>query len=287
MDSDIWRVELPAQPRTTNTPLPAVRFLSSSRMDEAPHISPDGTRVAFNSSRSGSMEIWVAKADGSDPFQLTSLGGPAAVAPRWSPDGKEIVFRVDAGGGPDLYVVGATGGQPRRLNTGGSAGFASWSRDGRWIYFGSSRGGLNQCWKIPSGGGEAVQVTRGGGGGGFESPDGRFLYYFRGQPSGAVWRVPVAGGEEQPVAETLRGPLNIAVSAEGLYNVSWADYPLPGFLLRFYRFATGKSEVVGRINATLGTGLAVSPGPEGAPRWLLFTDFEARRGDLVLVENFR
>jgi hypothetical protein len=84
------------------------------------------------------------------------------------------------------------------------------------------------------------------------------------------------------LTRTLRGPLNIAVTAEGIYTVSWAD-PLPGFFVRFYRFATGKTEVIGRINSTLGTGLTVSPDGQ----WLLFTDDLVQRGDLILVENFR
>jgi Tol biopolymer transport system component len=283
VDSDIWRVDLPARGWGSYRLLPAVRYVSSSREDTAPQISPDGTRIAFNSSRSGHMEVWVAEADGSNPFQLTSLGGPPAWVPRWSPDGKEILFYAGAEGVSDLHVVSATGGQPRRLTNGpGSHQFPSWSHDGKWIYFASDIGDGFQCWKIPGAGGDAVQLTRGGCVGGFESPDGRFFYYFAG---GRVWgdvrRVPVAGGEEQTVTGTLR-PLNIAVNAQGIYTLSWAD-PLPGFLLRLYRFATGKTEVLGRIEATLGTGLTVSS--DG--RWLLFTDNEMLRGDLMLVENFR
>jgi len=283
-DSDIWRVELPARGGGSGRVLPAVRFISSSREETAPQISPDGTRVAFNSSRSGHMEIWVAEADGSDPFQLTSFGGAPAWVPRWSPDGKEILFYTSVNGVSDLYAIGATGGQPRRLTNGTEKGiFASWSHDGKWIYFASGRSGAHQCWKVPSGGGDAVQLTTGGCFGGFESPDGRFFYYFaRGEVWGDVRRVPVTGGAEQAVTETIRGSLNIAVNAEGVYTLSWAE-PLPGFLLRLYRFATGKTEVLGRINSTLGTGLTVSP--DG--RWLLFTDVETLRGDLMLVENFR
>jgi Tol biopolymer transport system component len=215
---------------------------------------------------------------------LTSFGGEPAWVPRWSPDGKEILFHASVAGVSDLYMIGATGGQPRRFTNGKEKGiFASWSHDGKWIYFPSNRRGGLQCWKIARGGGEAVQVTTGGCAGGFESPDGRYFYYVaRGRVWGDVRRVPVAGGEEQPVTETVRGPLNIAVNAEGIYTLSWADPP-PGFLVRLYRFATEKTEVVGRINSTLGTGFTVSP--DG--RWLLFTDGEMQRGDLILVENFR
>jgi Tol biopolymer transport system component len=288
-DSDIWRVELPARGRKGPS-VSAVRFASSSRVDQTPQISPDGKRVTFGSSRSGNLEIWVAEADGSNALQLTWLGGPAALDPRWSPDAKEIVFHANVDGNDDLYVVSAVGGKLRRLTRGaGNNICASWSRDGHCIYFASNRSGDFQCWKIPwlpSGpGGEAVQVTRGGGCGGFESPDGKFLYYAKSLISGAVWRVSVAGGEEQPVHESVRAlrfPPNFAVAAQGIYSASSAD-PLHGFNLQLYRLATGGLETLGRINVSLGRGIAASP--DG--RWLLFADDPVRRGDLTLVENFR
>ncbi len=284
-DSDIWRAEVPPRGRP-GAALPAVRFASSSRVDRGPQIAPDGKRVAFSSSRSGNLEIWVAEADGSNTLQLTSFNGPAAMAPRWSPNGKEIVFYANVDGNEDLYIVGATGGKPRRLTQGaGNNSFPSWSRDGRWIWFASNRSGEFQCWKMPSEGGQAIQVTRGGGNGGFEPPDGRWFYYVKTYVSGAVWRVPVAGGEEELVNETvrsLRNPLNFAVTSGGIYTASSAD-PLGGFDLQLFRFGTGKAETLGRIQLSLGAGIAVSPDD----RWLLFADQPARRGDLMLVENFR
>jgi len=286
VDSDIWRVELPAGGRGGNMPLPAARYLSSSRVDEAPQFSPDGKKVVFSSSRSGNLEIWVAEADGANPLQVTSFGGPGAVAPRWSPDGKAIVLHANVDGTEDLYLIGGAGGKPRRLTQGaGNNMFASWSHDGKWIYFASNRSGEFQCWKMPSGDGDAVKVTRGGGYGGFESPDGRFLYYAKGRLSSAVWRVPVAGGEERPVSESvqsLRDPTNFAATAEGIYTAASQD-ALRGFHLQFYRFTTGKPEMLGRIDAPLGTGMAVSPDE----RRLLFTDYAVRRGDLMLVDDFR
>jgi hypothetical protein len=44
-----------------------------------------------------------------------------------------------------------------------------------------------------------VQITKGGGKGGFESNDGRFLYYTKGNNEPGVWRLPIGGGLEEPV----------------------------------------------------------------------------------------
>ena len=43
--------------------------------DEIPSWSPDGTQIAFSSSRGGNWDIYVMDADGSNPRQLTSHSG--------------------------------------------------------------------------------------------------------------------------------------------------------------------------------------------------------------------
>ena len=48
--------------------------MASTALDWNPRFSPDGERVAFTSARSGSLEIWVADADGGRLLRLTSLG---------------------------------------------------------------------------------------------------------------------------------------------------------------------------------------------------------------------
>ncbi len=75
---------------------------------------------------------------------------------------------------------------------------------------------------------------------------------------------------------------NYAVRPEGIYYASSPD-PEKWFELWLYRFATGKSESICRIEKRFGEGLSVSP--DG--RWLWFAADEARYGDLYMVENFR
>jgi len=276
VDSDIWRLELTGSHRVDNLPL------NSTSIDHVPQYSPDGKRIAFGSNRSGSHEIWVCEADGSNAVKLTSFGGNYVANPAWSPDGRRIAFSALPSGISEIYVVSADGGKPERLpNTQNQRGAYTWSRDGKWIYFFSSRTGKDQIWKVPAGGGAAVQVTRSGGTYAVESPDGKFLYYSRSwyaPENTELWRVPVEGGEETRIIGSV-GTGFFAVGERGIYFLSGWVNPA----VQLFHFATGKIETVARLEGQMAGGLSVSP--DG--RWLLYSKWQRRGSDLMLVENFR
>jgi dipeptidyl aminopeptidase/acylaminoacyl peptidase len=58
--------------------------------DRGPRWSPDGSRLAFYSDRSGRYEAWAIRPDGSGLEQLTRTEGIARWLPEWSPDGKRL-----------------------------------------------------------------------------------------------------------------------------------------------------------------------------------------------------
>jgi Tol biopolymer transport system component len=207
-------------------------------------LSPDGKRMAFESDRTGGLDIWTSDRNGQNPIQLTATG--TAGAPRWSPDGKEIVF--DVGLGRDwrepraVFLINADGGAPRPLlQDAFSNPVPRWSRDGKWIYFASNRTGDWQIWKIQKSGGSPVQVTRQGGFAAEESPDGDYLYYAKhNYESPEIWRMPVAGGYETPVYPGIRpldwaawtvlenGILFVGSGANGVPTVSLYDFAAQG-----------------------------------------------------------
>ena len=178
--------------------------LSSTQQDSAPALSPDGRWFAIQSLRSGSQEIWVASIDGSQLRQLTFLGGPLTGSPAWSHgaangDGQRIVFDSRPDTHSHIFMVPAGGGQPRQLTFGdGNDIIPRFSQDDATIYFRSNRAGRWQLFKMPASGGQPQPVTSKDGIVPQESPDGRYLYYARGDEDG-LWRVPVAGGAEQLV----------------------------------------------------------------------------------------
>ena len=74
LDTNIWRVELAVTKRKVSAP---TMLISSSKYDSAAEYAPDGKGITFRSDRSGSFEIWVCEADGSNPVQITNYNGPA------------------------------------------------------------------------------------------------------------------------------------------------------------------------------------------------------------------
>ncbi len=76
---------------------------SSNAHDKWARWSPDGSKIAFISDRSGEEEIYLINQDGSgEPEQLTTGGQAMRYAPEWSPDGKRLAFNDKDG---KLYVL--------------------------------------------------------------------------------------------------------------------------------------------------------------------------------------
>jgi Tol biopolymer transport system component len=82
---------------------------NSGAQDFQASFSPDGTRIAFATSRNGNNEIYVMDADGSDPTRLTNNPADDG-APAFSPDGKIAFHSSRDGGNFDIYVMDAADG---------------------------------------------------------------------------------------------------------------------------------------------------------------------------------
>jgi len=107
--------------------------------DRAPAWSPDGTRIAFKSDRSGprdfAFDIFVMDTDGSNVVQITTHP-ETDEQPSWSPDGSALTFFSARDGNHEIYVVRLDGSPPVNIsNYLDSDVNPKWSPDGRTIAF--------------------------------------------------------------------------------------------------------------------------------------------------------
>jgi Tol biopolymer transport system component/DNA-binding winged helix-turn-helix (wHTH) protein len=276
----IWRARIA---RPGEAPPAAELFIASTRNDQKPEYSPDGERIAFTSSRSGSGEIWVAKANGESEQKLTSFGGPLMGKARWSRDGQWLAFHSRPEGQADLYVMPSAGGKIRQLTATDTADetMPSFSQDGQWIYYASSESKQNEIWKMPVAGGKGERLTTGGGQRPVETPDGKRVVYM--SLDGTELRtVSTEGGPSTRVAGPVHPyPTGFAVTQEGIY------YPAPPHsgaerFIMFSSFATGGSRPVAIARHPFGVGMTVSA--DGVH--ILFDQEDRLDHDLLLVKDF-
>lgn len=72
-------------------------------------LSPDARTIAFSSSRSGSMNIWVKQAASGEAVQITKDDGGNR-NPIWSPNGEEIAYFSTKGGQSAIWRIPRLGG---------------------------------------------------------------------------------------------------------------------------------------------------------------------------------
>ena len=171
----IWSLPFPRSgPVSVST---ARSIFSTTESIEVVRLSADGQWLAFDSDRSGNMDIYKMRVDGTGLQQLTT--NPADdFRPSWSPDGREIAFHSWRSGNRDSYVVSADGSAERVIASGPAHEFGgTWSPDGTQIAFESDRTGQIEIYIVPSQGGTPRRLTTGGASLPRWSPDGKFIAY--------------------------------------------------------------------------------------------------------------
>ena len=278
----IWRADL------SNAGGPVLRtrkLIYSQFMEDAAQPSPDGTRLALQSARSGTNQIWLNSSEGDHPLQLTTIGRLSG-SPHWSPDGRWIVFDARVEDHAQIYVVDVEGRNLHAITHGDSDNYVpSWSRDGKFIYFASPRTGSRQIWKHSLADGSERQLTEHGGFAPLESYDGQTLYYTKFDEPG-IWSMPANGGSESPV---VAGKPQVsywghwAVTESGLYLLDADAEPRP--TIEFYSFATRRIKpVLSLVRNTNAWQPSLSASRDGRTVFYTQTDPQSV---IKMVENFR
>jgi Tol biopolymer transport system component/DNA-binding winged helix-turn-helix (wHTH) protein len=184
---DIWLIDITRNIRSRLTVHPG--------QERSPVWSPDGGRIAFQSSRSRqpvAMRQTSSEGTGADELILEGPGNFTMTPTAWSGDGGFIAYTTR---GSNVWVLPLFGDRKPFpfADTEFIEASAAFSPDGRWIAYTSSEGGQTDVYvqSFP-GPGPKSQVSRDGGTHPVWRADGRELFYLG--ADGTMTAVPVGAG---------------------------------------------------------------------------------------------
>jgi TolB protein len=139
------------------------RAASDTALATDPAISPDGSRVAFVSTRDGNLEIYVMDADGTNLTRVTNDPQPDG-RPAFTPDGLGLVFQAQrmVNGKPflEIYSAALDGSGLKALTTDSLNQTPTVSPDGATIAFASTRNKNADIWLMSRDGGNLRNFTK-------------------------------------------------------------------------------------------------------------------------------
>jgi len=262
-DSDIYIVPIDGS-------TPPRRLTTQPGTDREPCFSPDGTKIAFTSTRSGDSQIWILPLGGGEAWQLTSLSTGAS-SPQWTPDGSSVVFTSSVY--PDCPDDDCNA---KRLKDEADAKckarvidellYVHWDhwRDERrshvFVVDASGAGAPRDLtpveWEVPT-------ITLGSSHDVAVSPDGAELCVVANTDSNAAWSInndlfvlPASGGEWKRITDNPANDNNPVYSPDGRY-IAYRAMSRPGFeadryrVMLYDRKAGTSQEVGGELSGAL------------------------------------
>ncbi len=273
---------------------------------EQPHSitwSPNGSHLAFVLGNAAFVyasyavgnvapsSLWIVPASGGRPERLTDAAA-LNTSPVWMPDGRALLFVSDRDGSRDLYRVeiggdGRPARPPERLTTGLALHTIDLSRDGRVLAYTDFTEYAN-IWSLPiPAEGQASPAAAEAVTSGHQliegiavSRDGRWLAFDsdRGGRQ-AIYRVPLSGGEPEP----------LSADPGDDFMPSWSP---DGLEIAYYGFRGGRRRLF-VLPVDGGAPTAVAPDsanqrfPDWAPdgRHLVFHSDRTGRFELYIVDR--
>jgi serine/threonine protein kinase len=212
-DQDLWLLD---GARTS-------RFSFDAAGDDLPLWSPDGTRIVFQSNRTGQWDLYQKRTNGLGVEERLVASDQTKVPTHWSADGRFLMyFSIDPQSGGDLWIVPMAGDRTPSvfLKTPFREVYGAFSPDGHWVAYHSNESGRPEVYVRPfvSPGAAGTtasaalgqrQVSTAGGILPTWRPDGNELYYLN--PAGAMMAVPitVTGSTAEPGVPVALFPTRI------------------------------------------------------------------------------
>jgi len=203
------------------------RLTFDPSLEVSPVWSPDGTRIVFGSARTGALDLYQTRTNGSGGEERIVASDLAMAPSSWSPDGRFLLYvSLDPQTYTDLWVVPMAGDHTPSvfLQTPFREAQCAFSPDGRWVAYQSNESGRMEIYVRPflppgSPSSAAVapapaaagqwQISTAGGIIPAWRPDGKELYYLN--PAGDMMAVPitVVGATLDPGAAAALFPTHI------------------------------------------------------------------------------
>lgn len=128
---DIWKVNADGTGMANLTNRPSFNDGAISPITgfpSPPSWSPDGTKIAFTSDQTGTLDIFIMNADGSSIVSLNTFASSSTANlassdefdPFWLPNGNEIAFVSDRDGTYQIYKVSLSTGAVTKLTSTGT-----------------------------------------------------------------------------------------------------------------------------------------------------------------------
>lgn len=138
-----------------------VNLTNSPYADQWPRVSPDGTRIVFQTNRDLDFEIYTMNIDGSNVRNISNDPTDDRF-PTWTPDGQHVVWTRFVQGSFDIWEMNADGtSQHAVVSSPFSDMMPSVSPDGRTLVFESDRSPPSSLWVVPLAGGTPLPLTGG------------------------------------------------------------------------------------------------------------------------------
>ncbi len=241
--------------------LQSLPFAPSTRWEYSATFSPDGTRIALVSDRSGFPEVWLADREGSGLDQITTLKPGFLGQMHWSPQGDRLAFELKKAGHRAIMVLDAAGGRPQTvvqddqdvvlcgwLPDGKALLIARRGKDGWRLGKSSLNGALTGKWQtitdIPATAGEISSL-------------GGFLYFTRPTIEG-LWRQTLEGAEPELIIPNLlpADRANWRLSGD---HIAWVERIAGAPYLMWLDLETGTSSMVADLPGLATGGISVAP----------------------------
>jgi serine/threonine-protein kinase len=165
------------------------RLTFEGTINHNPAWTPDGKRIAFNSDKEGTTNIYWQLADGSGGLERLTTSQNSNVPMSWTPDGQLLAFmESNPTTGADIWVLRISDRKPQPfLQTPFNESVPRFSPDGHWLAYISNESGRYEVYVQPyPGPGGKWQISTEGGTEPTWNHNGRELFYRNGDKMMAV-----------------------------------------------------------------------------------------------------